>query len=233
MVKRVVKDVPRAAADPIATAVAEGTSDDPFAVLGRHLTTLGGQPAVVIRTIQPFATSVDLVTPKGSLPMVRRDDGIYEVSVGLDGQAAHDFAYRLRVHEGDALRDLLDPYQFGPVLADFDLHLMSEGTHYRAWEKLGSHRITIGSVTGVHFAVWAPNAQRVGNDSGSWGTATTTPCACSVGRGGTAAANLRSQELMLATGMAAAVPRRVVRWNRNGNGTDLQRRKKLQRRDLQ
>ena len=93
--------------------------------------------------------------------MVRRNDGIYEVSVALDGQAAHDFAYRLRVHEGDASRDLLDPYQFGPVLADFDLHLMSEGTHYRAWEKLGSHRLTIGSVTGVHFAVWAPNAQRV------------------------------------------------------------------------
>ena len=91
MVKRVVKDVPRAASDPIVTAVAEGTSDDPFAVLGRHLTTLGGQPAVVIRTIQPFATSVDLVTPKGSVPMVRRDDGIYEVSVDLDGQAAHDF----------------------------------------------------------------------------------------------------------------------------------------------
>jgi 1,4-alpha-glucan branching enzyme len=29
------------------------------------------------------------------------------------------------------------------------------------WEKLGSHVMTIGDVTGVHFGVWAPNAQRV------------------------------------------------------------------------
>jgi 1,4-alpha-glucan branching enzyme len=29
------------------------------------------------------------------------------------------------------------------------------------WDKLGSHRITVGQTTGVHFAVWAPNAQRV------------------------------------------------------------------------
>src|SRR5690606_21006530 len=28
-------------------------------------------------------------------------------------------------------------------------------------EKLGAHRTTIGGITGVLFAVWAPNAQRV------------------------------------------------------------------------
>jgi 1,4-alpha-glucan branching enzyme len=47
------------------------------------------------------------------------------------------------------------------VLTDYDLHLLGEGTHYRAFEKLGSHRITIGTTGGVHFAVWAPNADRV------------------------------------------------------------------------
>ena len=47
------------------------------------------------------------------------------------------------------------------MLSDYDLHLFSEGTYQRAWEKLGSHVMTIGGVTGVHFAVWAPNAQRV------------------------------------------------------------------------
>ena len=31
----------------------------------------------------------------------------------------------------------------------------------RCTEKLGAHRITVGSTTGVHFAVWAPNADRV------------------------------------------------------------------------
>ena len=47
------------------------------------------------------------------------------------------------------------------MLTDFDLHLLSEGTHHRAFEKLGAHRITVGTTTGVHFAVWAPNADRV------------------------------------------------------------------------
>ena len=93
-----------------------------------------------------------------------------------DGAAAHEglfaafvpwegpleaLGYHLRVHEAGAVRDVVDPYQFGPVLTDFDLHLFAEGTHYRAWEQLGSRQRTVGTVSGAHFAVWAPNAQRV------------------------------------------------------------------------
>src|SRR5262245_49893048 len=148
--------------EPIVRAVAAGTSDDPFAVLGRHVTTLDSRPAVVIRTVQPAASAVELITADGPpRPMRARARGLFEITVPLGDADAHDFGYRIRVHEGGRVRDLIDPYQFGPVLADFDLHLFSEGTHYRAWEKLGSHRTTIGSVNGVHFAVWAPNAQRV------------------------------------------------------------------------
>ncbi len=47
------------------------------------------------------------------------------------------------------------------MLTDFDLYLLGEGTHHRAFEKLGAHRVRIGATTGVHFAVWAPNADRV------------------------------------------------------------------------
>ncbi len=142
--------------------IAAGTSDDPFGVLGRHQTTLNGKPAVTIRTLQPAATSVELVTPTQVVPMQRvRGEGLFEAAVPLEGRAAHEFGYRLRVHGPGGSRETADSYQFGQVLTDFDLHLLSEGTHYRAWEKLGSHRMTIGDVSGVHFAVWAPNAQRV------------------------------------------------------------------------
>jgi 1,4-alpha-glucan branching enzyme len=139
-----------------------GSSDDPFGILGRHPDTLHGQPAVTIRTLQPGASSIDLVTPTQVVPMQRRrGEGLFEATVPLGGRAPHEFGYRLRIHRDGSSREILDPYQFGQLLSDFDLHLLSEGTHYRAWEKLGSHRITIGDVTGVHFAVWAPNAQRV------------------------------------------------------------------------
>jgi 1,4-alpha-glucan branching enzyme len=152
----------RTAEDDLIEAIARGVGDDPFAVLGRHTTTLNGRPAVVIRTMQPAASTVELVTDTGVIPMTRRrPEGLFEATVPLDGRDPQSFAYRFRIHEGGGVRELMDAYQFGQVLTDFDLHLLSEGTHYRAWEKLGPHRITIGPVAGVHFAVWAPNAQRV------------------------------------------------------------------------
>jgi 1,4-alpha-glucan branching enzyme len=47
------------------------------------------------------------------------------------------------------------------VLTEFDLHLFGEGTLHRAYDKLGAHRETVDGRTGVHFAVWAPNAEQV------------------------------------------------------------------------
>jgi hypothetical protein len=43
-------------------AVAAGHADDPFAVLGPHASTHKGRPALVIRTMQPSASAVELVT---------------------------------------------------------------------------------------------------------------------------------------------------------------------------
>jgi 1,4-alpha-glucan branching enzyme len=142
--------------------ISAGTSDDAFAVLGPHVSTSGGTPTLTIRTMQPAARAVDLVTPDGVRPMTRvRQDGLFAISLPHASGSARDAAYRLRVHDEQGARDLLDPYQFGAVLSEFDLHLLNEGTHYRAWEKLGPHRMTVDGTQGVHFAVWAPNAQRV------------------------------------------------------------------------
>ncbi len=47
------------------------------------------------------------------------------------------------------------------VLTDFDVHLLTEGKHYRSYDKLGAHIGEVDGVRGVHFAVWAPNAKRV------------------------------------------------------------------------
>ena len=54
-----------------------------------------------------------------------------------------------------------DPYAFPPLLTEYDLYLSGEGTHYLKYEKQGAHVREINGVRGVHFAVWAPNAQRV------------------------------------------------------------------------
>src|SRR5579862_8089540 len=48
-----------------------------------------------------------------------------------------------------------------PALSEFDLYLLAEGTHTRAYEKLGAHLGERNGRRGVQFAVWAPNAERV------------------------------------------------------------------------
>ncbi len=47
------------------------------------------------------------------------------------------------------------------LLADQDLYLFNEGNHYRLYEKLGSHFMTVDGEEGTYFAVWAPNAENV------------------------------------------------------------------------
>jgi len=80
---------------------------------------------------------------------------------GWEG-AVWAFDYRLRVqYEGGRTEEIDDAYRYGPVLTDFDLHLLAEGTQHRAQEKLGAHLATMGTTAGVHFAVWAPSAERV------------------------------------------------------------------------
>ena len=47
------------------------------------------------------------------------------------------------------------------LLSDFDVFLLGEGRHRDMGSCLGAQVMTIGGVSGVRFAVWAPNAQRV------------------------------------------------------------------------
>ncbi len=55
-------------------------------------------------------------------------------------------------------------------ISEFDIYLFNEGSHVRLWEKLGAHLVEVDGVTGTHFAVWAPNAERVSviGDFNSW-----------------------------------------------------------------
>ncbi|GAB4347736.1 MAG: 1,4-alpha-glucan branching protein GlgB [Candidatus Abyssubacteria bacterium] len=51
-------------------------------------------------------------------------------------------------------------YDFS-LLADDDIYLFNEGSHFRLYEKLGAHPLVKEDVEGTHFAVWAPNARKV------------------------------------------------------------------------
>jgi 1,4-alpha-glucan branching enzyme len=47
------------------------------------------------------------------------------------------------------------------LLTEADIFIFNEGSHFRLYDKLGAHPLTVDGVTGTYFAVWAPNAQRV------------------------------------------------------------------------
>jgi 1,4-alpha-glucan branching enzyme len=90
--------------------------------------------------------------------MTPLDGGMCEVN--LPGTTVPDYRLRL-TFPGPKTVEVDDPYRYGPVLGDFDLHLLAEGTHQRAFERLGAHPVVHGGARGVHFAVWAPSAEEV------------------------------------------------------------------------
>src|SRR3954453_20759275 len=138
---------------------------NPFSLLGPHEDGSGSSRSTTVRAFLPEARQawvVDLSRgePGVRLPMDRiHPDGLFEATAS---KTSGSFKYRLAVenHEGHRW-EFVDPYQFGPVLTEFDLHLLGEGTHYRNFERLGAHVRDHEGYRGVHFAVWAPNAMRV------------------------------------------------------------------------
>lgn len=47
------------------------------------------------------------------------------------------------------------------LLSETDLYLLNEGRHLRLYQKLGAQLIDDGTHAGCHFALWAPNAERI------------------------------------------------------------------------
>jgi 1,4-alpha-glucan branching enzyme len=146
----------------VVRAIVRGEHGDPFAVLGPHVITQKGRGVVTIRAFLPGAEKVTVLpTDSDRLPrpMVRiHAEGLFEVVFPKDEAV---FTYRLEVVGGGGGRQMEDPYRFPSTLSDFDLLLIGEGKHYRSYEKLGAHLLTLDGVPGVLFAVWAPNARRV------------------------------------------------------------------------
>jgi 1,4-alpha-glucan branching enzyme len=47
------------------------------------------------------------------------------------------------------------------LFTEFDINLFKAGKHFRLYEKMGSHLVTVDGIDGVYFAVWAPTAKQV------------------------------------------------------------------------
>ena len=140
--------------NPALESIANGTHGDPFAILGPHETPHG----FVVRAVLPGAASVKLLDRNGNFiaemhPVI--GDVLFEASL------EKPLPYLLDIDWHGTQQKTEDPYAFPVLLSDFDLFLLGEGKHRDLATCLGAQVLTIDGVTGVRFAVWAPNARRV------------------------------------------------------------------------
>jgi len=141
---------------------------DPFRILGIR----SCDRKFVARVLRPDAAEVAVILEgKGAKPqkLTRLDEhGLFEGEIAGFSEGM-PYTLELTGHDGVKWRQR-DAYSFPAVLGEMDIYLFNEGTHYDIHKKLGAHVKVIGDVPGVHFAVWAPAAQRVSvvGDFNNW-----------------------------------------------------------------
>jgi 1,4-alpha-glucan branching enzyme len=142
--------------------------DDPFSVLGLHQI----DQTWVVRNFRPDAKELAIIDRQHGgrrFPATRiAEEGLFEAV--LEGVSeAFEYLVEVTTWSGETLQ-ISDPYSYGPILGELDMHLYKVGNHYEIYEKLGAHLTEINGQAGVTFAVWAPNAQRVSvvGDFNSW-----------------------------------------------------------------
>ncbi|MDE2444813.1 MAG: 1,4-alpha-glucan branching enzyme, partial [Alphaproteobacteria bacterium] len=146
-------------------AIVNGRHADPFKVLGLH----ASGKSWIARAFIPGAEKVVVQTANGKNlgELARRHDaGFFEGQIKTTNAQVLQFSCS---NAGGAWV-VTDAYSVGPVLGPQDDYFMAEGNHLRLYDKLGAHPLTMDGVTGVHFAVWAPNAERVSvvGDFNAW-----------------------------------------------------------------
>ena len=141
-------------------SILSGTLSDPFSVLGpRHRGQTG-----LLAVFDPHAQTMQAKVAGGAIDLAPLGGGVFAGDIGRRRK------YRLIGSDGARHWEFDDPYRFAPVLGDIDIHLIGEGTHRRLWTALGARPMVHQGASGVHFAVWAPNARRVSviGDFNAW-----------------------------------------------------------------
>ncbi len=153
-----------AALDKIARLL-EGRHENPFELLGPHEVRDSGRRLLAVRAFLPHSRQawvVDTAHQRAERPMRRiHPAGLFEaICPAIDEGSPPRYMIRV-ADEGGKRTTMHDPYAFPHLLTDYDFHLLNEGNHWQAYNRLGAQIRKIDDVEGVNFAVWAPNATSV------------------------------------------------------------------------
>ncbi len=137
-------------------AIVYSEHDNPHNILGYSKIEEG----YLINAFFPNAVSVEVVLKGGKNYTMELTDEAGFYSVIIPKRNKPEYTY-LVTYDNGKQQEVVDPYNFKPVITQRDMDMFSKGVHYTVYEKLGAHKMTINGVEGVLFAVWAPNAIRV------------------------------------------------------------------------
>ena len=143
--------------------ILDANHHDPFSVLGRH--TVGDEN--VIRAFIPRANTVRIADTNLQLNRIGNTDLFQWQGNVTNLPQRYQFIWQ---DDQGQIHNQYDPYCFEPMLSEFDLHLFGEGKHWHAYHVLGAKTIDIDGISGVLFATWAPNAERISvvGDFNNW-----------------------------------------------------------------
>jgi 1,4-alpha-glucan branching enzyme len=134
--------------------------------------------SIFIRSFQPGAVAVEVICRSSGASLgqlTQLQTAAHEASglfcgrvedAGKGDRSRFEVPYRLLISWPQAdgsisVQETEDPYAFGLLLGELDLHLLAEGRHRELANCLGARAMKVDGVPGTSFAVWAPNARRV------------------------------------------------------------------------
>lgn len=136
---------------------------DPHHILGMHEIEKEDKKIIAVRAFIPQAKEITVIDANDiskRYEMTKiHEDGFFEAII-YDRKEWFWYEFQVRDYVGNEWTTY-DAYAFTPTIGDYDKYLFGAGTHYKIYEKLGAHLITMDAVEGVSFAVWAPNAKSV------------------------------------------------------------------------
>jgi 1,4-alpha-glucan branching enzyme len=153
----------------------EERDENPFGLLGPHIVEDQGRQALAVRAYFPHSSQAWVVDPAAapgaSQPMRRiHPAGLFEAICPMPTTGSANKYLLQTADESGNRATMHDPYAFPNLMTEYDLYLLSEGTHWRSYDRLGAQLRTVDGVQGVNFAVWAPNATSVSviGDFNNW-----------------------------------------------------------------
>lgn len=143
-----------------AKLIIDAKHHDPFSFLGMHKEKDEKSLNLfnVFRTFLPYASSVSVETEHGwRVAKKIHLDGLFE----WHGDEKLQTPCKIRIKQNEKTYETFDVFSFTPMLTADELHLFGEGNLKQAYKTMGAQHFKHQEVSGVRFAVWAPNAERV------------------------------------------------------------------------